>query len=104
MSCKRCGGLEDCGHCDPAPMQAPVARAEYDAMVKQRDAFRRAYECLEAQVKGAYRELADVIALREDDVDTVAQLRVDLLAAWREAERIADESGRPPQRRQRAKL
>lgn len=69
--------------------------AAYDGMVRQRDAFRRAYECLEGQVKAKYRALAGVTAADADDFLLVQQVREDLLAAWNEAEALADASGRP---------
>lgn len=112
MSCKVCGAPEGAEHgrsCytteavqerEAAPV-APdtVSRKEYLAMARQRDAFRKAYEVLEAATKQAYRDLTEVTTADADDFLCVQQVRTELLAAWNEAEERADASGRPPRRR-----
>lgn len=86
-------------------------------MVAQRDAFRKAYEVLEAATKEAYRELQEpgdlleqldrvgpdaIIDVQQKTFESaidVERVRRRLLAAWREAEAEADKSGRPKRRR-----
>lgn len=71
--------------------------AQYDAMVRQRDAFRDAYTMLKDDVNSAYRALEAVIAERDDDGDDggFEWARTLLLAGWKRAKARADEATHP---------